>query len=71
MASSARLTSVAVAVLAAGSLAACGAVVFGYVFLAALGAFEPDEVIELTIAVVALAALLLTHEWREQFRDER
>jgi hypothetical protein len=51
--------------------AACGAVVVGYVFLSALGAFEPDEVIELTIAVVALAALLLTHEWREQFRDER
>jgi hypothetical protein len=51
--------------------AACGAVVVGYVFFAALGAFEPDEVIELTIAVAALAALLLTHEWREQFRDER
>jgi hypothetical protein len=41
-----------------------------YVFLAALGAFEPTEVIEVTIAVVLLAALLLTHEWREQFRDE-
>ena len=51
--------------------AACGAVVVAYVFLAALGAFEPDDVIELTIAIVALAALLLTHEWREQFRDER
>jgi hypothetical protein len=51
--------------------AACGAIVVVYVFLAALGAFEPDEVIELTVAVVVLAALLLTHEWREQFRDER
>jgi membrane protein implicated in regulation of membrane protease activity len=51
--------------------AACGAIVVGYVFLAALGAFEPDEVIELTIAVVLIAAILLTHEWREQFRDER
>jgi hypothetical protein len=51
--------------------AACGLLVVGYVLLAALGAFEPSEVIELTIAVVALAALLLAHEWREQFRDER
>jgi uncharacterized membrane protein YfcA len=51
--------------------AACGAIVVGYVFLAALGAFEPDEVIELTIVVVLLAAILLAHEWREQFRDER
>ena len=42
-----------------------------YIFLAALGAFEPDEVLELTIAVVALAALLLAHEWRGQFRNER
>ena len=50
--------------------AACGAIVVIYVFLAALGAFEPTEVIEVTIAVVLLAALLLTHEWREQFHDE-
>jgi hypothetical protein len=51
--------------------AAVGAIVVGYVFLAALGAFEPDEILELTIAVVAMAVLLLAHEWREQFRDER
>jgi cyanate permease len=51
--------------------AAVGAIVVGYVFLAALGAFEPEEVIELTVVVVAMAALLLAHEWREQFRDER
>lgn len=51
--------------------AAIGAIVVVYVFLAALGAFDPEEVIELTIAVVAMAALLLAHEWREQFRDER
>jgi len=51
--------------------AAVGAIVVGYVFLAALSAFEPGEVVELTIVVVALAALLLAHEWREQFRDER
>jgi hypothetical protein len=51
--------------------AACGTAVVLYVFFAALGAFEPTEVIELTVAVVALAALVLMHEWREQFRDER
>ena len=51
--------------------AACGLVVVAYVLLAALDAFDPDDVLELTIAVVALAALLLAHEWREQFRDER
>jgi membrane protein implicated in regulation of membrane protease activity len=50
--------------------AACGAIVVGYVFLAALGAFEPGEVLVLTIAVVAVAAAVLAHEWREQFRDE-
>ena len=51
--------------------AACAAIVVGYVFFAALGAFEPGEVIELTIAVILVAGILLTHEWREQFRDER
>jgi hypothetical protein len=51
--------------------AGCAAIVVLYIFLASLGAFEPDEVIELTVAVVALAALLLAHEWRGQFRNER
>jgi len=51
--------------------AGCGTAVVLYVFFAALGAFDPTEVIELTVAVVLAAALLLTHEWREQFRDER
>jgi hypothetical protein len=50
--------------------AVCGSVVVVYIFLTALGAFEPSDVVELTIAVVAIAALLLAHEWREQFRDE-
>ena len=50
--------------------AACAAIVVLYIFLAALGAFEPDEVIELTVIVVALAALLLAHEWRGLFRAE-
>jgi hypothetical protein len=50
--------------------AVCGSVVVVYIILTALGAFEPSEVVELTIAVVAIAALLLAHEWREQFRDE-
>ena len=51
--------------------AVCASVVVVFVFLAALGAFEPKEVIEITVVVVALAAALLAHEWREQFRDER
>jgi hypothetical protein len=51
--------------------ATCGALVLVYIFLATLGAFEPGEVIALTAAAVALAALWLAHEWREQFRDER
>ena len=51
--------------------AVCGSIVVVYIFLTALGAFKPWEVVELTIAVVAIAVLLLAHEWREQFRDER
>ena len=51
--------------------AVCGSIVVLYIFLTALGAFEPSEVVELTIAVVAIAALLLAHEWRGLFRDER
>jgi heme A synthase len=50
--------------------AICASVVVVFVFLAALGAFEPEEVIEVTIVVVVLAAVLLAHEWRQQFRDE-
>jgi hypothetical protein len=51
--------------------ALCGGLVLTYIFLAALGAFEPGEVVALTVAAVALAALWLAHEWREQFHDER
>jgi hypothetical protein len=51
--------------------ATCGALVLVYIFLATLGAFEPGDVIVLTAAAVALAALWLAHEWREQFKDER
>ena len=47
-----------------------GVAVVLYVFLAALGAFEPGEVVELTVAIVALSAALLVHEWRGQFRAE-
>ncbi|MBA3264348.1 MAG: hypothetical protein H0T69_18160 [Thermoleophilaceae bacterium] len=50
---------------------ACASVVVLYIFLAALGAFEPSETIELTVVVVVLAALLLAHEWRGLFRNER
>jgi hypothetical protein len=51
--------------------AACASVVVAYIFFAALGAFEPADVLELTIAIVALAAVLLAHEWRGLFRNER
>jgi ABC-type antimicrobial peptide transport system permease subunit len=50
---------------------ACASVVLVYILLAALAVIEPGEVLVLTILVVALAAALLAHEWREQFRDER
>jgi fatty acid desaturase len=51
--------------------AACGVLVLVYILLAALGAFEPGDVVVLTVAAVVLAVLWLAHEWREQFRDER
>jgi hypothetical protein len=51
--------------------AACAAAVLVFIFLAALGAFEPGDVLVLTIAVVVLAAALLAHEWRGLFRNER
>lgn len=49
----------------------CAAVVAAFVLLAALAVIEPDDVIALTIVVFALAAALLAHEWREQFKAER
>jgi hypothetical protein len=49
----------------------CGTVLVLYIFLAALGAFEPGEVVELTVVMVALAVVFLVHEWRGQFRIER
>jgi tetrahydromethanopterin S-methyltransferase subunit C len=48
----------------------CGTVVLVYIFLAVLGAFEPGEVVEVTVAAVALAVAFLVHEWRGQFRAE-
>jgi hypothetical protein len=51
--------------------ALCAAVVGLYILLAALGVIEPWDALELTVAVFVLAALLLAHEWREQFRRER
>jgi hypothetical protein len=51
--------------------AACAGLVLMFIFLAALGAFEPGEVLPLTIAAVGLAALWLAHEWRGLWRDER
>jgi hypothetical protein len=51
--------------------ATCGALVLIYIFLAALDAFDPGEVVIVTAGAVVLAALWLAHEWREQFHDER
>jgi hypothetical protein len=51
--------------------AACGTIVVLFIFFAALGAIEPSEALELTIVVMALAALWLAHAWRGLFRDER
>ena len=41
--------------------AACGSLVLLFIFVAALGAFEPGESVEFTAIVVALAALWLSH----------
>jgi hypothetical protein len=49
----------------------CGAVVLGFILLTALGAFEPGEVVELTVIVLALAVAFLAHEWRGLWRAER
>ena len=51
--------------------AVCGATVVLFIFFAALGAIEPDEALELTIVVLALAVLWLAHAWRGLWRDER
>jgi hypothetical protein len=51
--------------------AVCGTIVVLFIFFAALGAVEPDDAIELTIVVLALAVLWLAHAWRGLWRDER
>jgi hypothetical protein len=51
--------------------AACGAIVVAFIFFAALGAVEPDEALELTMVVLALAVLWLAHAWRDLWQDER
>jgi hypothetical protein len=51
--------------------AVCGVIVVLFIFFAALGAVEPDEALELTIVVLALAVLWLAHAWRGLWRDER
>jgi hypothetical protein len=50
--------------------ALCGTIVVLFIFFAALGAVEPDEAIELTIVVLALAVLWLAHAWRGLWRAE-
>ncbi|MGH2716553.1 MAG: hypothetical protein ACRDM7_22240 [Thermoleophilaceae bacterium] len=51
--------------------ALCGTIVVAFIFFAALGAVEPEEALELTIVVLALAVLWLAHAWRGLWRDER
>jgi hypothetical protein len=51
--------------------AGCATIVVLFIFFAALGAVEPDDAIELTIAVLALAVLWLAHAWRGLWLDER
>jgi hypothetical protein len=51
--------------------AAMGSVVLLFIFLAALGAIDPIEATEVTVAVVALAVLWLAHAWRRLWLDER
>ena len=51
--------------------ATCAALVLLFIFLAALGAFEPGDVLPVTVAAVVLAALWLAHEWLGLWRDER
>jgi TRAP-type C4-dicarboxylate transport system permease large subunit len=51
--------------------ALCGTIVILYIFLAALGAIDPTEAVELTVVVLALAALWLAHAWRGLWEQER
>jgi hypothetical protein len=51
--------------------ALCGTIVVLFIFIAALGALDPADAIEVTVVVLALAVLWLFHAWRELFLDER
>ncbi len=50
--------------------ALCGAVVFLFILLAALGAVDPWAA-EVMVPVLVLAALWLGHAWRELWHYER
>jgi hypothetical protein len=50
--------------------AVCGAIVLLFIFVAALGAVEPGDAVELTVVVFVLAVLWLAHSWRALWRDE-
>jgi hypothetical protein len=51
--------------------ALCGSLVILFIFVAALGAIDPTEAVEVTTVVLALAVLWLAHAWRDLWRDER
>jgi hypothetical protein len=50
---------------------ACAAIVLLYIFLAALSAIDPGEVVVVTVVVLALSVLWLAHAWRGLWRDEK
>jgi hypothetical protein len=54
-----------------GLWAMSGAAVLLFILLAALGAIEPGEAVEITVVVLALAVAFLVHEWLALWRIER
>ena len=50
---------------------ASAGIVLLFIFFAALGAIDPAEAVAVTVVVLALAVLWLTHAWRGLWRDER
>jgi hypothetical protein len=51
--------------------AVSGTVVVAFIFFAALGAFDPADAEGLTVAVLVLATLWVSHSWRQLWREER
>ena len=56
--------------LSAALWALCGGLVILFIFFAALGAFDPTEAVELTVAALVLSVLWLAHSWRRLWLEE-